>query len=286
MSKISLQSKFALIDEHWRPKVVASLNEQEVKLAKICGSFPWHVHENEDEMFLVWKGSMIVEFRDRIKNISEINRSDMTVAIDHRRDTKLQVHNRLPTPTTVYVRHPITEGWSMVDLPEGTQRLVSSYLVPVKVPASGSADITLTDSTLQLRTLSVSDREALELLAQFASDESLEPSARNQLAQIGKTNDGIATLTDELQSLRDQGQTYAERSRDLHAQIVTLKLVKSAGDLLSSMNAKLKQTTELSQRTTIAIVQAQENLMLERVRLASQLSELGVLARGKQLASH
>ncbi len=64
MSKLCLTSKFALIDEHWRPKVVASLNGQEVKLAKLCGEFPWHTHENEDEMFLVWKGSMVVEYRD------------------------------------------------------------------------------------------------------------------------------------------------------------------------------------------------------------------------------
>jgi mannose-6-phosphate isomerase-like protein (cupin superfamily) len=65
MTKVSLPSKFELINEHWRPKVVASLNGQEVKLVKFCGTFPWHVHENEDEMFLVWNGSMTVEFRDR-----------------------------------------------------------------------------------------------------------------------------------------------------------------------------------------------------------------------------
>ncbi len=65
MNKVSLTSKFALIQEHWRPKVVAALNGQEVKLVKFCGTFPWHMHVNEDEMFLVWRGSMIVEFRDQ-----------------------------------------------------------------------------------------------------------------------------------------------------------------------------------------------------------------------------
>jgi mannose-6-phosphate isomerase-like protein (cupin superfamily) len=64
MAKTSLTEKFALVNEHWRPKVVASLNGQEVKLVKFCGEFPWHVHANEDEMFLVWRGAMVVEFRD------------------------------------------------------------------------------------------------------------------------------------------------------------------------------------------------------------------------------
>ena len=65
MIKASLSEKFAAIHEHWRPKVVAELNGQEVKLVKFQGVFPWHHHESEDEMFLVWRGEMTIEFRDR-----------------------------------------------------------------------------------------------------------------------------------------------------------------------------------------------------------------------------
>ena len=65
MTKASLDEKFALIHEHWRPKVVAQLNGQELKLVKLSGVFPWHRHEQEDEMFLVWRGEMTIEFRDR-----------------------------------------------------------------------------------------------------------------------------------------------------------------------------------------------------------------------------
>ena len=64
--KISLNQKFGLFSEHWRPKVVAALNGQEVKVIKARGEFPWHAHETEDEFFLVWKGRFRVEFRDRI----------------------------------------------------------------------------------------------------------------------------------------------------------------------------------------------------------------------------
>ena len=61
---ISLAEGFARIQEHWRPNVIAELNGQEVKLVKFCGVFPWHHHEQEDELFLVWRGEMVVEFRD------------------------------------------------------------------------------------------------------------------------------------------------------------------------------------------------------------------------------
>jgi mannose-6-phosphate isomerase-like protein (cupin superfamily) len=65
MTKVSVAEKFALIHEHWQPKVIARLNGQEVKLAKFAGTFPWHHHANEDELFLVWRGQMTIEFRDR-----------------------------------------------------------------------------------------------------------------------------------------------------------------------------------------------------------------------------
>jgi len=66
MQKINLDEKFFLFDEHWRPKTIAALNGQEVKIVKVKGEFPWHHHANEDEFFMVWKGKFRVEFRDRV----------------------------------------------------------------------------------------------------------------------------------------------------------------------------------------------------------------------------
>ena len=93
MNKVSLPEKFALINEHWRPKVVAALNGQELKLVKFAGAFPWHHHEHEDELFLVWKGRMAVEFREqRI----ELGPGDLCVVprgVEHRTmaDTEAEV---------------------------------------------------------------------------------------------------------------------------------------------------------------------------------------------------
>lgn len=65
MEKVTLMEKFASFTEHWRPKIVGELNGQEVKVVKFQGEFVWHQHEDADEMFLVWRGRMRVEFRDR-----------------------------------------------------------------------------------------------------------------------------------------------------------------------------------------------------------------------------
>ncbi len=63
---IDLAEKFAAFSDHWRPRVAAQLNGQDVRLVKVQGVFPWHSHTDADEMFLVWKGRFQVEFRDRI----------------------------------------------------------------------------------------------------------------------------------------------------------------------------------------------------------------------------
>lgn len=64
--KVALTAAFARITEHWRPKVVAELNGQEVKVVKVQGEFVWHHHDVEDELFLVHKGRLRMEFRDRV----------------------------------------------------------------------------------------------------------------------------------------------------------------------------------------------------------------------------
>ncbi len=65
MQPVSLTEKFVLIHEHWRPKVVAELNGAGVQAREVLRVFPWHHHEHEDEMFLVWRGEMAIEFREQ-----------------------------------------------------------------------------------------------------------------------------------------------------------------------------------------------------------------------------
>ena len=65
MKKVILAEKFHQIKDHWNPRIAAELNGQHVKLVKIVGEFVWHKHDDEDEMFLVIKGSFQMELRDQ-----------------------------------------------------------------------------------------------------------------------------------------------------------------------------------------------------------------------------
>jgi mannose-6-phosphate isomerase-like protein (cupin superfamily) len=64
MNKVNLEQKLALFSEHWSPRVVGDLNGQQVKLAKLKGEFVWHHHQDEDELFLVLKGRLLLRLRE------------------------------------------------------------------------------------------------------------------------------------------------------------------------------------------------------------------------------
>ncbi|AHF82342.1 cupin domain-containing protein [Rhizobium laguerreae] len=61
----TIETEYAEVTEHWSPRVIADLNGQSVKLAKVQGQLAWHSHRDEDELFLIWKGALTIEYRDR-----------------------------------------------------------------------------------------------------------------------------------------------------------------------------------------------------------------------------
>ncbi|THH41743.1 cupin domain-containing protein [Neolewinella litorea] len=65
MSAINILEKFSRFTDQWSPKVIAELNGQAVKLAKVQGEFVWHDHAQEDELFYVLRGTLILAFEDR-----------------------------------------------------------------------------------------------------------------------------------------------------------------------------------------------------------------------------
>lgn len=84
MEKVNLLEKFGLFHDHWNPRIVGELNGQQVKLARMSGEFIWHKHEQEDEFFLVVKGSFDMEFRDRTIQLMEGEFLIVPHGVEHR----------------------------------------------------------------------------------------------------------------------------------------------------------------------------------------------------------
>jgi len=100
MIPINLSNKFALFREHWSPKIVAELNDSHVKLVKLKGEFIWHHHDNEDELFLVVKGTLMMKFRDHEQFVHEGEFIIVPKGVDHMPVAEDETHVLLLEPKT------------------------------------------------------------------------------------------------------------------------------------------------------------------------------------------
>ncbi len=100
LNKVNLAEKFSRFSDHWSPKIVGELNGQQVKLVKLLGAFVWHHHENEDELFLVVKGRLRMELRDRVVEIDPGEFLIVPCGVEHRPVAEEEVHVLLFEPAS------------------------------------------------------------------------------------------------------------------------------------------------------------------------------------------
>ena len=101
IEKVNLSEKFALFGEHWSPKIAGEVGDAYVKLVKFSGDFVWHKHEDEDEMFLVVKGEIVIKLRDGDVHLGEGEFLIIPRGVEHKPVAKEEAHVLLFEPKTV-----------------------------------------------------------------------------------------------------------------------------------------------------------------------------------------
>lgn len=101
MMPINISEKFKLFNEYWTPKKVGELNGQQILLAKLKGEFIWHTHEDEDELFIIIKGSLKLEFRDKIMELKEGEMCIIPKGVEHKPIAENEVHVMLFEPLSI-----------------------------------------------------------------------------------------------------------------------------------------------------------------------------------------
>ncbi len=100
-SVVDLPEKLAMFDEPWAPRVVAELNDHQIKLAKFRGPFVWHVHRDVDEAFLVIDGAMRIEFRSGVRHLEPGRLCVVPSGVEHRPVADDECHVMLIEPRGV-----------------------------------------------------------------------------------------------------------------------------------------------------------------------------------------
>ena len=101
MGVINIQEKFKLFSDLWSPKKIGELNGQQVLLAKLKGEFLFHKHDHEDELFMVMKGSLDIELRDKTITLNEGEFYIVPKGIEHKPNAKEEVHLLLFEPLSI-----------------------------------------------------------------------------------------------------------------------------------------------------------------------------------------
>ncbi|HZT30199.1 MAG TPA: cupin domain-containing protein [Bryobacteraceae bacterium] len=101
MEKVNLREKLAMISDHWNPRIVGELNGQHVKVVKFRGEFVWHDHTEEDEFFLVLRGSFRMEFHEKSVTLGEGEFIVVPRGVEHRPVAEQEVEVMLFEPAGI-----------------------------------------------------------------------------------------------------------------------------------------------------------------------------------------
>jgi mannose-6-phosphate isomerase-like protein (cupin superfamily) len=97
--KINLADKLATFSDHWSPRTVAQLNNYDVMVVKVKGEFVWHKHDETDDFFLILKGELDIQMRDRTVTLGPGEMFIVPKGVEHRPVAREEVHMLLIEPT-------------------------------------------------------------------------------------------------------------------------------------------------------------------------------------------
>tara|TARA_B110000003_G_scaffold120379_1_gene122823 strand:+ start:302 stop:670 length:369 start_codon:yes stop_codon:yes gene_type:complete len=97
----NINDKFKLFSQQWQPKVIATMNDYEFKIAKIEGEFIWHSHKETDETFIVIKGEIKIKFRDGSVKVKEGEMFVVPAGVEHKPISKKESQIMLIEPKGV-----------------------------------------------------------------------------------------------------------------------------------------------------------------------------------------
>ncbi|MNS94521.1 Cupin domain protein [compost metagenome] len=100
ISKSNVQEKFLQINDYWNPRISGELNDSYIKMVKIKGEFIWHHHDHEDEMFFIWRGKLVIRFRDAEIALNEGEFIVIPKGLEHQPIAEEEVHLLLIEPKT------------------------------------------------------------------------------------------------------------------------------------------------------------------------------------------
>ncbi len=212
---------------------------------------------------------------DAISRILTVQRGVFSTEVQHTRRSTLILNNRLGEKATVYIRHTVAEGYKLTKSPAGRERLGGAYLFRVDIEPSAKLEVVIEEATPLFKTTDIRAAGGMDMVTAYLSSaaEGRLKSAVNELLKLHKE---MANTDQQIATTRDAMAEYRSRMDELHNQVVTLKLVKTAGPLMASLEKKLQEVSDKLSKATIDLVALQEKLMVARIKFQDGVADLSL----------
>ena len=211
---------------------------------------------------------------NQLSRLITVQRGVLTAEVQHIRRQKLTVTNRLREPAKVFIRHTVNKGWTLLDAPPAFERVGDAHLFEIALKPGEVKTVQISEATPMERTLDLNADVTLDMMKVYVDAPEGTPELKEQLKKLLAVHRTLIDLSEEQVSLRRRLDDYKERMDELHTQIMTLQAVKTGNDLMSHLKTKMKDISDRVQKTTIALVDQEEKIMLARVQFQDTLAEL------------
>ena len=225
--------------------------------------------------------------REEIERLITIQRGVVTAEARAVKSTKLTLVNRGTVPALTYVRHLPAAGYTLTAPSRGFEKLRGAYLFPVTVPAGGSLNLTIEESTPIQKTIDVrSEGGVAELGLYLKAAPNLPDDLKQKLGQVLTMHRELGELDEKLTTISTQIEMYRARVDELNAQLVTLRKVPQAQELSRNLAKKMAEISDKLQKSTLDAASVEGQRLTRRVALEDRLAELTLETRRDQAVAN
>ncbi|GAC1582749.1 MAG: hypothetical protein NVS3B20_13250 [Polyangiales bacterium] len=212
--------------------------------------------------------------RDAVSRIISVQRGVFATELQHTKTVKLMLHNHLATKAKVSMRHTVPAGYKLNEHGFTVERIGTAHMLGVEIEGGAKKEVVIEESTPVFKTIDLRSPGGIDLVAFYLTSTAFAGPLKGEVEKLVKLQQEIGNFMQKVSTMREQMGEYRTRMDELHAQIVTLNLVKSAGPLMKDLEKKLQEMSDRLSKSTIDLVSVQEQLMMTRILFQDGVAEL------------
>ena len=233
--------------------------------------------------------------RDDIARILTVQRGVFQTQISHTKRLTFTLYNRSSEKAAVYMRHTVAPGYRLTRSPEvspdtpikttDSERMQGAHLFRVELEPNDRTDVVIEEATPVTRSMDIRTTAGLDLVRAYLSNAAFDGPLKNDIEKLLTLNTELVKTEQEIATTHEQMAEYRQRMDELHAQLVTLKAVKTAGPLMSHLEKKLQEVSEKLSKATVDVVSLQEKQMVARIRFQTGVGDLSLEGKDNRAAA-